>query len=355
MFVFSLLAVTFPSFADSESVPVGIRPCCAFGTDLQAEVGPIPVPLYSIKNVVETDDVEDHSFNDGSSSVLGSLFGAEDEVNGLIYTNKGGFIDTAHVRDTADFAFYLFQRFQSAKADEAPIKLTDELRQRQIVLHDLSQIDATERLQANAELAGLLAFRLAQWHEVAQWYGLVSVGSFKEYPSAFSPEDLYSNMLGARIAVEMVMANPELSQEEYEQTFGEHFEGHLEALQAQDEDTTIAKIKELDGKWWDSESRLPGKWVLRTRDYHFSLTLMPNGMSKGNEQSIATWAKWEQFATLELNATDELGEFEVITQDLKDKQTWTHNDFQALANIAKQKDMQDSHNHNEQLSYKLDK
>ncbi|PBD34343.1 hypothetical protein CK247_30710, partial [Klebsiella pneumoniae] len=33
--------------------------------------------------------------------------------------------------------------------------------------------------------------RIAQWHEIAQWYGFQSVPGFSEEISAFSPEDLW--------------------------------------------------------------------------------------------------------------------------------------------------------------------
>lgn len=49
-----------------------------------------------------------------------------------------------------------------------------------------------QRYQLAAWLAGHLAFEIAQWHEIAQWYGFQSVPGFSEEISAFSPEDLYS-------------------------------------------------------------------------------------------------------------------------------------------------------------------
>ncbi|GAL24650.1 hypothetical protein JCM19239_7250 [Vibrio variabilis] len=207
-------------------------------------------------------------FNDGSASVVGSLFGTSDEVNGLIFTNKGGFIDTAHVRDTADFAFYLYRSLKQREENSYEVNLTPELRERRIVFENLDQLNSDNHDEA--KLAALMAFRLAQWHEIAQWFGLVSVGGFKEYPSAFSPEDLYSNMLGALIAYEILKINPEIKQEAFVVLFPDYFRKHLKMLDAQDEDTTIAKLKEIDGIWWDSSKRLPNKWVVKTRDYHFS-------------------------------------------------------------------------------------
>ncbi len=350
-----LLSLAFasvqPSFADVNTVPVGIRPCCAFGTGLKAELGRVPVPFYSIKNVLNVEDVDAHVFNDGSSSVIGSLIGTSDEVNGLIFSNKGGFIDTAHVRDTADFTLYLYHSIKNRDNDDFELALTPELRARRIVFNNLDQLDSANNEQA--KLAGLLAFRLAQWHEIAQWYGLVSVGGFKEYPSAFSPEDLYSNMLGALIAIEVIKINPDITQDAFVVLFPQYFRKHLKMLDAQDEDITIAQLKKLDGIWWDSSKRLPNKWVVKTRDYHYSLDLVPNGVTKGTPLSLSSLNKLEQFGQLQLVAADKIDSFDILPSALNEKEIWTHEEFQMIANISKSVDDQDANNRNDALIMKL--
>ena len=49
-------------------------------------------------------------------------------------------------------------------------------------------------------LAQWIAFQLSTWHEIATWFGWSALSIFPEEASAFSPEDLYSNLLGIRIA-----------------------------------------------------------------------------------------------------------------------------------------------------------
>ncbi len=107
--IFLLVAILCHTAVAQTNPPVGVRPCCAFGYDLKAQLGGIPVPFFSVGNVVDADQIGQHHYNDGSQSVSGNFLGFGDEQNGLIFTQEARFIDTAHVRDTADFTFFLYQ------------------------------------------------------------------------------------------------------------------------------------------------------------------------------------------------------------------------------------------------------
>ncbi|WPM85737.1 DUF4056 domain-containing protein [Apirhabdus apintestini] len=58
------------------SAPGGLRPCCAFGYNLKAKLGFIPVPLYRVNNVVDTESLGHHAYND-------SLLGAARQIAGM--------------------------------------------------------------------------------------------------------------------------------------------------------------------------------------------------------------------------------------------------------------------------------
>ncbi|EOD80925.1 hypothetical protein D515_04904 [Grimontia indica] len=322
------------------NAPVGVRPCCAFGKDLKAQVGGVPVPFFSVGNVLEAKGVGNHQYNDGSQGVSSSLLGIGEEHNGLIFTQKGGFIDTAHVRDTADFTYYLFNEIRYRIGTDAEIPLPAELRDRVIVLkRNDAPLKAQEKHEIAVDIAGVMAFRLAQWHEIAQWFGLVSVAGFKELASAYSPEDLYSNMLGAKLAMSILRETPDLTLVEFGEAMDTAFAEKLSALEAAPERETSRRIEALDGKWWDSTKRLPDKWVLLHRDYHLALSLTPNGVENGEWQSLAVelvngellsnWAQFEARAARKENA------FSVLPDSLKVKTVWTESDFQSLANFAK--------------------
>lgn len=112
--------------------PQGLRACCAFGYDLQAEVAGIPVPFYTIDNIVEADNLGEHHYNDSYLGATAGLMGVSHEKVGLIYTTDGGFIDIAHVRDTADYTLYLFSQIYPKLGEEWTLTLSDELASRQI-------------------------------------------------------------------------------------------------------------------------------------------------------------------------------------------------------------------------------
>jgi len=250
------------------AVPEGLRPCCAFGYNLRAEVAGIPVPLYELSNVVEADNLGKHHYNDSKLSILSTLAGFNTERDGLVYTRRGGFIDLAHIRDTADYTLYLFTKIWPKLGQKQDIRFSDELGQRHIKLWAFTPPeDPAQRYTLSAFLAARLAFQLAAWHEVAQWYGFESVPGFSEGVSAFSPEDLYSNLLGARIALNVINSGYASSLSEYARAMQVAIPDALHQLQSVDAEQTRSQFDAVDGLWWNSQCRLPEKYLVRYRNY----------------------------------------------------------------------------------------
>ncbi|EKC4035931.1 DUF4056 domain-containing protein, partial [Escherichia coli] len=73
-----------------------------------------------------------------------------------------------------------------------------------------------DRYVLAAEISARLAYQLAVWHEIAQWYGFESVPGYPETVSAFSPEDLWSNLLGARVALSLIFSGQTADRRMYE-------------------------------------------------------------------------------------------------------------------------------------------
>ncbi|WHP81981.1 DUF4056 domain-containing protein [Edwardsiella anguillarum] len=260
--------------------PDGLRPCCAFGYDLNAEALGVPIPFYRLNNVVEADALGGHRYNDSLFGALASLAGLGSERNGLIYTRRGGFLDLAHVRDSADMTVYIFSHLYPRLGQAFRLDLGDELARRQLVFSAFTPPhEARERYTLAAYLAARLAFEVAAWHEVAQWYGYESIPGFSEGVSAFSPEDLYSNLLGTRLALTLILNGHTASLGQYSAALTTLLPQALCQLQAQPAILTRFQFDMLDGKWWDSRQAVPQKFLVLKRNYDTRDDRLPTSIS----------------------------------------------------------------------------
>ncbi len=78
------------------------RPCCAFGYDPHAELLGLPVPFYQLNNVVTVDSLGIISTTTIRTRAWQNLIGLTVRITVLCIPCVADFIDTAHVRDTAD-------------------------------------------------------------------------------------------------------------------------------------------------------------------------------------------------------------------------------------------------------------
>lgn len=248
--------------------PKGLRPCCAFGYDLRADVFGLPVPVYQLNNVVEVNGLGWHQYNDSALAGLANLTGLSRENNGIVYTTRGGFIDTAHVRDTADMTLYIFTHLQARLGQAFTLQPDAELAERRLVFRRFTPPTRPEaRYLLATWLAAHLAFNMAEWHEIAQGYGFESVPGFSEAVSAFSPEDLYSNLLGARLAAALILNGQAQNRSMYEVAMTAALAQALRELGARPARITRFQFDMLDGRWWNSQRRVPEKYLVLRRNY----------------------------------------------------------------------------------------
>jgi len=140
----------------------------------------------------------------GSHSYIYSPF----ERNGITYTCKGGHIDIAHLRIAADNTKYIsdkiYKGIREGKADFSFTLPGDSSK------HVVGLTYPEKRRQGDKEtvarevslkLGAYLAFSATTWHEMLTWFGHKTMVIMPEFHSAFSWEDIYSNLLGTEIAV----------------------------------------------------------------------------------------------------------------------------------------------------------
>jgi hypothetical protein len=280
-------------------VRVHLRPCCAFGTHLKASLGPIPVPFFSIGNITSVDKLGPHKYDAGAFSVEGSSRknAFTSEKNGLVYTCRGGFIDTAHVRDYADWTMFWAATTVRLSVTGGTVELPAEGGKRRVIIRPLpAQLLERYGLRRTATaLAQWLAFQLSIWHEIATAYGFASIDLYPEYVSAFSPEDLYSNLLGIKIAGGMLMQTGSSATDSlYDQNMDRWLQATLLYLQPVPVGAGTAAMYLVDGVWWNSKARLPDPRLVARRNLDAGLELTPWQISRTySSPEMAAWVDQE--------------------------------------------------------------
>ncbi len=271
-----------PYAGEIAEVPIrkNMRPCCAFGAQIHVRVGPVPVPLYFVGNLVDRRRIRHHVYDSGNST-FGSR-GAGPEVihregNGLVYTCKSGFLDIAHVRDYADTALYTITTVARHLETGGDFALPDEGAKVTIQLRpvDEATLSGSGRWSIAIPLGQWLAFQSGLWHEIATWFGWSTFALFPERVSAFSPEDLYSNLLGVRIAAAVVSQRGARDEFAYNRNVDRWIDRSLELVEAVPVATAEEAMLAVDGIWWDSKKRLPDMSLVLRRNFESGSPVTP--------------------------------------------------------------------------------
>ncbi|APR81835.1 Hypothetical protein A7982_07184 [Minicystis rosea] len=246
--------------------PRHVRPCCAFGMDLQVSLGGKRVPGYSTSNIIGVADLGRHEYDNGPVTLNQDLARLVTvEKNGLVYTCRGGFVDTAHVRDNADTTLFLTMQIVAALPGPTIVTIDGDGATKRVVLKAVPPelMDPLGRWEVAIMLAQWASFQLSIWHEIVTWYGYESFPGFSEKVSAFSLEDLYSNALGARIAGGLLRNQRVRTRADWDDLVPAWIAASLQRLGALSSDLGRRAMKSVDGRWWDSSKQLPD-WTLVT-------------------------------------------------------------------------------------------
>ena len=323
-------------------LPEGLRPCCVFGGEVRVRVGPLPIPGFRILNVIDVEDLGPHTYDSGLLRVYqegekGLAFNREH--NGLVYTCRGGFIDTAHVRGYVDWALYLATTAGRYLLEGGTIELPEEGGERRVLVKPVPQavLQSVGRRRLAVGLGEWLSFQLSVWHEIATWYGWHAVPGWPERVSAFSPEDLYSNLLGAKLVSAVAHLRSGRSENVYNHCIDAWIPVVLRSLGAVPRRAGLEAMRAVDGLWWDSSRRVPDPALVRRRYFDATGSLRPwlvtdvvapdrlgdqlrarcgaspEPMQLSNPDSLRG-VPFRQWATLEVTVSDELAEQPPFTE-----------------------------------------
>ncbi len=121
------------------------------------------------------------------------------------------------------------------------------------------------------QLAGKIAYDLSIWHEISTWFGVSYVPLVPERFSSFSPEDIYSNLMGVNIGMKAIR-----SKLEYNEAMTMELAKMLDELEAvSTEQETYDAMVMVDQQWYTSQKRLPNKKILLKRYLDSGSELIP--------------------------------------------------------------------------------
>src|SRR6185436_9701308 len=124
-------------------------------------------------------------------------------------------------------------------------------------------------------VAARLSFDLSVWREIATWYGYESVPPGSEKLSSFSPEDLYSNLLGTKLAEGILRTTAIHNRREWDLAMTTWLVSAMDALGIVPVDAARELMESLDGTFWSSARRLPDWDVTLRRRFDRGPVVVP--------------------------------------------------------------------------------
>lgn len=253
--VYFLLVATYsfglePIFSSTKNEPPPriIRTCCSFGTDVEMTA----IPFIKKTDITSLEAMGTHIY-----------LGDKQEANGIIYTLRGGFIDLGHLRDCADWTAYLYHQISHKNVNEDFELVLGNEAGRKVLLIPGFKSDSVPDLY---ELASKIAYDLSLWHEIATWYGASYIPLVPERYSSFSPEDLYSNLMGTYLGKKALKSDLP-----YNDAMTLYIAEMLDSLQAlKTYEETYNAMELVADVWWSSQEKLPNKKVLIKRYFDCS-------------------------------------------------------------------------------------
>ena len=120
---------------------------------------------------------------------------------GIVYTRRAGFIDLAHVFNTAVLENEATKTIEVALRENRRVIQLRELDRSRVTLTLEGVIpDSEQGIRAEARAAGAcVLYDLMTWHEIITWFGYKSTYVWPEKPSAFTYEDTVSNLVGVDV------------------------------------------------------------------------------------------------------------------------------------------------------------
>ena len=184
------------------------------------------------------------------------------EGSGILYTLRGGSIDPDHVRGAADLTRYTYEKaFDAMMKKKGSFKVSPafEMTTNKVQLYypptwDKITIAEKQKIAHEAALiiAPVVSYNSTTWHEMLTWEGLHFVLIEPEHESAFSWEDIYSNLLGTQLAVR-ALQNGWLSTSDYDRAMTRLIQEKLNELEVVSKQRALEITETVRGSWFTTD------------------------------------------------------------------------------------------------------
>jgi hypothetical protein len=209
------------------------------------------------------------------------------EGDGIVYTCRAGHIDLIHLRISADWTAYLasktFKTLTAAK-EGFSYKLAADHTTYHVKFsypENWKNLSKQQKESIAAEVCvpvgQYLTFNTTSWHEMLTWFGYKSLLIFPEFPSAFSWEESYSNLLGTIVAGQAMQD----SSHTYNKAIAIALDNEMRKLGIQSADVARNAAESVRGTWFIKDK--PFITDMRRRNFDIGLydgmvtpTLVPN-------------------------------------------------------------------------------
>jgi len=180
------------------------------------------------------------------------------EQSGIVYTCRAGHVDVSHVRKAADWTGYLaavvLEHIEKGRTSFQVKQVEPSLYYIELTYpENWTDLDGEEReriaREVSRDLGQYLAWTGLTWHEILTWFGYRFKVWQSEFPSAFSWEDSYSNLLGTHIAVAALQDQTR----PFSETVTQLLQTWLAELGIQPAQTASETTEALRGRWFSAQ------------------------------------------------------------------------------------------------------
>lgn len=235
------------------------------------------------------------------------------EKNGIVYTCKTGHIDLTHLRWNADYTKYAAKKTHKVlmkKRKGFSFTISMERSKHKITFgypenwKDLSHDEKTKIAdEVSLHTGPYIAYNATLWHEILTWFGVRFVGIEPEFHSSFSWEDVYSNLLGTKLAVEVIQ-DPN---NHYGKAMELAIDRELERLGVQSRKTAIHAAKKMKGIWFRGGTPITGNFFVETMKKNMDIGLNDGFVTPTIVDGICDGAEPEPLAVPNLDILSKYG------------------------------------------------